>query len=63
MECLKAELRVLTLAVFCFAGVGCGIRSDVGLAERCAKIMRQAYPSASLVITKQGAAATSLTTS
>lgn len=60
MRCLKAGLRALTLAVFC--GVGCGIRSDVGVAERCADIMRLAYPSATIDITKREASATSLTT-
>ena len=35
---------------------------DVGLAERCADIMRRAYPSAAIDITKSEATATSLTT-
>ncbi len=40
----------------------CGIPRDVGLAERCANIMRGAYPSAAIDITKTEATATSLTT-
>ena len=62
MQCLKAGLRVLALAVFCCIGVGCAITPDVGLAERCADIMRLAYPSATIDITKREASATSLTT-
>jgi hypothetical protein len=42
--------------------VGCGIPRSVGLAERCADIMKSAYPSAAIDITKSEAAATSLTT-
>ncbi|MBO0738396.1 MAG: hypothetical protein J2P48_17785 [Alphaproteobacteria bacterium] len=41
---------------------GCGIPRDVGLAERCADIMRRAYPSATIEITRSDAKATSLTT-
>lgn len=62
MQCLKAGLRVLALAIFCCIGVGCGIRPDVGLADRCAAIMRLAYPSTTIDITKREASATSLTT-
>lgn len=42
--------------------IGCGIPHDVGLAERCADIMRRAFPSAAIDITRSDAAATSLTT-
>jgi hypothetical protein len=41
---------------------GCAIPRDVGLAERCADIMRRAYPSAAIEMTKSEATATSLTT-
>lgn len=62
MQFLKASLRVLALASLCGVSVGCGLAPDVGLAERCADIMRRAYPSAKIDITKRGASATSLTT-
>jgi hypothetical protein len=62
MRCLKALPRVLTLAGFCGVNVGCGLVPDLGLAERCADIMRRAYPSATIDITKREASATSLTT-
>ena len=50
------------LAFLCLGLTGCGISRDVGLAERCADIMRRAYPSAAIEITKSEASATSLTT-
>jgi hypothetical protein len=46
----------------CFLVAGCAIRRDVGLAERCADLMRGAYPSAVIEIVKSDASATSLTT-
>ncbi len=48
--------------MLCSLPAGCGIPHDIGLAERCADIMRRAFPSPSIEITKMGAAATSLTT-
>ena len=63
MECLKPGWRVLVLAVACCVGAGCGgVPHDIGLAERCADIMRLAYPSATIDVTKREASATSLTT-
>ena len=62
MQFLKAGLRVLAPAVSCCIGTGCGISRDVGLAERCAEVMRLAYPSATFEITKRAASATSFTT-
>jgi hypothetical protein len=45
-----------------FAAVAaCAIPHDVGLAERCAEVMRRAYPAAAIEITKSGASASSLT--
>jgi hypothetical protein len=53
---------VLLSAALCCVAAGCGIPRDVGLAERCADTMRQAFPSAAIDITKTEASATSLTT-
>jgi hypothetical protein len=47
--------------VLCSAA-GCGIQRDAGTAERCADIMRRAFPSATIDTTKTQASATSLTT-
>jgi hypothetical protein len=48
--------------VLCSVAAACVAPRDVGLAERCAEIMRRAYPSAAIDITKTEATATSLTT-
>ncbi len=57
----QASIALLSAALCCVAA-GCGIPRDVGLAERCADMMRRAYPSAAIEITKSEAEATSLTT-
>lgn len=62
MEHVQAGLCIIALVVCCCLCVGCGITPNVGLAERCADIMRRAYPSATIDITKREASATSLTT-
>lgn len=62
MQCLTAGLRVLALALLCCIGAGCGTIPGVGLAERCAEIMRRAYPSATIDITTREASATGMTT-
>ena len=62
MKFVQPGLCVLALAIFCALCTGCGITPNVGLAERCADIMRSAYPSAAIDITKRDASATSLTT-
>ncbi len=49
------------LAALCSLAAGCGIPT-IGLADRCADVMRRAYPSATIEITKSEAAATTLTT-
>ena len=51
----------MMLAILCSEPAGCGIQRDIGLAERCADIMRRAYPSAAIEITKSEASPTSLT--
>ena len=50
------------LAGLCSLAAGCSIPHDTGLAERCADVMRRAYPSATIEITKSEATATTLTT-
>ncbi len=50
------------LAALCSLAAGCSIPRDIGLAERCADVMRRAYPSATIDITKSEAAAITLTT-
>jgi hypothetical protein len=57
----QASIAFLSAALCCVAAA-CGIPHDVGLAERCADIMRRAYPSAAIDITKTDAKATSMTT-
>ena len=44
------------------AGAGCSLAPSGGMAERCARIMKEAYPGGDIAITKRGAAAASLTT-
>lgn len=57
--------RALLLAFGCSLG-GCaavgGLAPQGGMAERCARLMTEAYPGAGFKITKSEAAATSLTT-
>jgi hypothetical protein len=62
MTTLRQASTAFLLAALCALVPGCGIPRDVGLAERCADIMRRAYPSAAIDITKAEATATSLTT-
>ena len=63
MAVFRQASTSLLCAVLCSLAAACGgIPRDVGLAERCADIMRRAYPNASIDITKTEATATSLTT-
>jgi hypothetical protein len=62
MPAFRQASTSLLCAALCLAGAGCGIQRDVGTAERCADIMRRAYPSAAIEVTKIGASAVSLTT-
>jgi hypothetical protein len=50
------------LSALCSLAAGCSIPHTIGLADRCADVMRRANPSAMIEITKSEAAATSLTT-
>ena len=62
MRCFRQGGGALMLAGLCSLAAGCSIPHETGLAERCADVMRRAYPSATIEITKSEAAATSLTT-
>ena len=62
MPAFRQASTVLLCVAFCSVGAGCSISRDVGLAERCADIMRRAYPSAAIDITKTEASPTNLTT-
>ena len=62
MAALRQASTACLLAALCAATPGCSIPHDVGLAERCGEMMRRAYPSAEIDITKSEASATSLTT-
>jgi len=61
MPAFRQASTALLSAALCSFATGCGIPRDVGVAERCADIMRRAYPSAAIDITKTEASATSLT--
>jgi hypothetical protein len=62
MDRILRRRHVLLPVIFSCVCAGCGVTPEVGLAERCADIMRHAYPSATIDITKRDASATSLTT-
>jgi hypothetical protein len=62
MRYFRQASATVVLASLCAELAGCGIPHNIGLAERCADIMRRAYPSAAIEITKTEATATSLTT-
>lgn len=57
--------HVCVALIACFLGpiaTGCAVVPQGGMAERCAEIMKEAYPGADIDFTKREAAATSLTT-
>lgn len=62
MRCFRQGAVCCLLITLCGVATTCGIPHDVGLADRCADIMRRAYPNAALDITKSEASATGLTT-
>jgi hypothetical protein len=63
MPAFRQASAVLLCAVLCSIAAACGgIPRDLGLGERCADIMRRAYPSAAIDITKTETTVTSLTT-
>jgi hypothetical protein len=57
----QASIALLCVPL-CSVVTACAIPRNIGLAERCADIMRRAYPNAVIDITKSDASATSLTT-
>ena len=61
MRCFRQGVAAPLLAALCSLAAGC-IPHAVGFADRCADVMRRAYPSATIEITKSEAAATTLTT-
>jgi hypothetical protein len=62
MAAFRQASTALLSAALCSVAAACAIPRDVGLAERCTDMMRRAYPSAAIEITKSEATATSLTT-
>jgi hypothetical protein len=62
MAALRQASTAFLCAGLCSVAAACAIPRDVGVAERCADIMRRAYPNASIDITKTAATVTSLTT-
>ena len=62
MAPFRQASTALLCTVLCSVAAACVVPRDIGLAERCADIMRRAYPSAAIDITKSDATATSLTT-
>ena len=62
MAAFRQAWTALLSAALCSVAAACAIPRDVGDAERCADMMRRAYPSAAIDITKSEASATSLTT-
>lgn len=54
----------VALTAACASGIiaGCHLIPEGGMADRCASLMKQAYPNGDIDITKREAAATSLTT-
>jgi hypothetical protein len=62
MAPFRQASTALLCAVLCSVAAACVVPRDVGTAERCADIMRRAYPNAAIDITKTEASATSLTT-
>lgn len=61
MRRIRRTLAALALALPGLTA-GCHVIPSGGMAERCADIMKQAYPGADIDITKREAAATGITT-
>ena len=62
MAVFRQASTSLLCAVLCSVAAACVVPRNVGLAERCGDIMRRAYPSAAIDITKTETTVTSLTT-
>lgn len=61
MQCVRQGAAASLLIALSALAASCGIPHTVGLAERCADIMKSAYPSAAIDITKSAASTISLT--
>lgn len=61
MRCPRWASAALAAGLLCLVAA-CGLARSGGMADRCADIMKAAYPGADIDITKRGAAATSITT-
>ncbi len=59
---MRCTQRVALVAGLLSVVAGCGLVPSGGMADRCADIMKAAYPDADIDITKREAAATSITT-
>jgi hypothetical protein len=62
MHDLRRAVAALAACLFYLVVVACRLAPAGGMAERCANLMKEAYPGADINITKSTAAATSLTT-
>ena len=62
MSAFRQASTALLCAALCAVAAACVIPRNVGVAERCADVMRRAYPSAAIDITKTETTVTSLTT-
>jgi hypothetical protein len=62
MSWLRPVAAGAVICIICIAFSACESAPQRGMAERCADLMKQAYPGADIDITKRTASATSLTT-
>jgi hypothetical protein len=62
MSAFRQASTALLCVALCSVAAACVIPRNVGLAERCADVMRRAYPNAAIDITKTETTITSLTT-
>ena len=62
MSAFRQASTALLCVALCAVAAACVIPRNVGVAERCADVMRRAYPSAAIDITKTETTVTSLTT-
>jgi hypothetical protein len=62
MRCLRRVCAASAASFLCIVIAACHLIPEGGMADRCADLMKSAYPGADIDITKREAAATSLTT-
>jgi hypothetical protein len=58
---LRRGKGAMLLSLTLFLAGGCAIRHQVSFSDRCADVMREAFPSAAIKITKGEASAASIT--